>query len=69
MTIKVISGFAKMNKALALRIAKDSPAEAKTCGEIVSGGVVRRLFHITRSNPGPRGEVAILLLTLIVKAS
>jgi hypothetical protein len=31
MTIKVISGFAKMKKALALRIAIDSAAEGKTC--------------------------------------
>jgi len=30
MTIKVISGFAKMKKALTLRIAKDSATEGKT---------------------------------------
>jgi hypothetical protein len=31
MTIKVISGFAKMKKALALRIAINSAAEGRTC--------------------------------------
>jgi len=30
-TIKVISGFAKMKKALALRIASDSAAKGRTC--------------------------------------
>jgi hypothetical protein len=30
-TIKVISGFAKMKKALALRIAIDSAAKGRTC--------------------------------------
>ena len=69
MTIKVISGFAKMKNSLALGITMDNAAEREACSEIVSWVVGWRLIHITRSNPVTGGEVTILLLMLIVTAS
>ena len=65
--MKVISGFTRVIKALALRNAMAAAPDATTCFEVISGCPVPKPTH-TRFNPVTGIEVEISLLTLMLKA-